>query len=523
MIKLPILEAHFQTPPPHPRADAEVLGIFQDVSSKHKKALSHQGPYEALIEKFRRNGCFTASHGTLSYLRFGGNDPVENVLFIGLGLPTEASEEKFRAAGGHAWQRLKQEKNKCVLIQADSFFGVKRLPANLSHSVLIRAFCEGLLLSAYEFNKYKSKGETSPSVSKIQILTHEKGLKQFLDKELPKLHALAEAVGVTRDWSNEPSNFGTPEYYAAEARKLAKQFGLRCTVLSEKEAQREKMGLFLGVGQGAEREGKIVVLEYNPPGTKNLKKGNPFKTIALIGKGITFDSGGISIKPSLKMEEMKHDMTGAATMMGAILLASRWQVPNRVIAVLAFTENMPDGNSIQPGNILKSRAGKTVEVINTDAEGRLILADAMDFAQDLKDTRGQKPDVLIDAATLTGAASIALGKHCCAILGNDDMLIETIRRAGEGCGERLWQLPLFDEYFEDLKSDYADMKNSANDSNGGTIRGAIFLKQFVRKGVLWAHLDIANTATHLGHLPYHPKKGASGAYVRTLAKFLADY
>ena len=350
-------------------------------------------------------------------------------------------------------------------------------------------------------------------------MTREKSLKAQLDTELSQVQATGEAVRVTRDWSNEPSNIGTPSYYAGEAKRLAQQFGLKCRILSEQEAKREKMGLFLGVGQGSVQENRLVVVEYSP---KNLKKspkenGKNGKTIALVGKGVTFDSGGISIKPSAKMEDMKHDMTGAATVMGAILLASQWKVPNRVIAVMAFVENMPDGEAIQPGNILTARNGKTVEVINTDAEGRLVLADALDFAQDFK------PDAVIDVATLTGAVSVALGKYCCGILGNDEELIGAIQRAGEAHGERIWQLPLFDEYFDDLKSDYADMKNSANDSNGGTIRGAMFLKQFIRKKTLWAHLDIASTAYNLGHSSYLPKKGASGAYVRTLARFVADF
>jgi leucyl aminopeptidase len=193
------------------------------------------------------------------------------------------------------------------------------------------------------------------------------------------------------------------------------------------------------------------------------------------------------------------------------------KVQNRIIAVMAFTENMPDGNAIQPGNVLTSRAGKTVEVINTDAEGRLILADVLDYAQDFK------PDAIIDVATLTGAVAIALGKFCCGILGNDEELIQSVRRAGEVNGERIWELPLYDEYFDDLRSDYADMRNSANDSYGGTIRGAAFLKQFIKKGMRWAHLDIAATANGVTHLSYIPKRGASGIYVRTLAQFAADF
>jgi leucyl aminopeptidase len=253
-------------------------------------------------------------------------------------------------------------------------------------------------------------------------------------------------------------------------------------------------------------------LEYIP-----TAKSENQKTIAFVGKGVTFDSGGISIKPSMRMEEMKHDMTGAATLMGVTLLAAKMKVPNRIVTILAFTENMPDGSAIQPGNVITSRAGKTVEIINTDAEGRLILADVLDYAHEFK------PDVIIDAATLTGAVSIALGKYCCGILGNDEGLIGAIRRCGNDTGERIWELPLFDDYFEDMRSETADMRNSCNDSYGGTIRGAIFLKQFIKKGQKWAHLDIAATAWGLTHLSYMPKRTASGLYVRTLARFAAEF
>lgn len=493
------------------KVETDLVCAFQDAG---KKAIAPKGPYSDLVEQLRKGTAFLAKPGSLQFIRFAGQDPAQNCLLIGMGQATELTEEKARVAGGNAWSKLLAEKCESAALHIDSLCSAKGLKTELTPVRLVRAFAEGLVLGAYQFNKYKTHKEAREAFtgpSKITFLTHDKTLKQLLDRELEEVEAIVEAVQVTRDWSNEPSNFGTPEYFSKQAQKLAKEYGLKCKVLSEKDAAREKMGLFLGVGQGAEREGKIVVLEYNPK-----RVSNP-KTLALVGKGITFDSGGISIKPSLKMEEMKHDMTGAATVMGAILLAARWQVPTHIIAIMAFTENMPDGNAIQPGNIITARSGKTVEIINTDAEGRLILADVLDYAQDFR------PDAIIDVATLTGAVSIALGKHCCGILGNDDELIEAIRRSGDLNGEKIWQLPLFDEYFDDLKSDTADMKNSANDSYGGTIRGAIFMKQFIKDGSKWAHLDIAATSHGLGHLSYYPKKGASGAYVRTLAQFARDF
>jgi leucyl aminopeptidase len=509
MWKLPFLEARTSITG---NIDTDVIGIFQDST---KKAIPPKGSYAGLAEKLRKTEAFKAKLGAIQFIRFTEKTSAENALFVGLGGVDELTEEKLRQAGGSVWAKLAAEKIEVAAIHVDSFFEVKggaKLASN--HARYVRAFAEGLILNAYQFNQHKTQAASKEDrlfPSKIIFVTHEKSLKLQLDQELSQVEAIGEAVRVTRDWSNQPSNYGYPVYFANEAKKLAQRHGLKCRVLTEQDAAREKMGLFLGVGQGAEREGRIVVVEYSPKASKGMK------TVALVGKGVTFDSGGISIKPSMRMEDMKHDMTGAATVMGAVLLAASWKVSNRVIGIMAFTENMPDGNAIQPGNVLTSRSGKTVEVINTDAEGRLVLADVLDFAQDLK------PDAIVDIATLTGAVSVALGKYCCAILGNDEGLMDSIRRAGEVNGERIWELPLYDEYFDDLKSDYADMKNSANDGNGGTIRGAIFLKQFIKKETQWAHLDIAATAWNLSHLSYYPKKGASGAYVRTLARFVADF
>jgi leucyl aminopeptidase len=491
--------------------DTDVLPVFQDSG---KKPIPPRAGYAPLVERLRKSDAFAARLGNTQYIRFAGKGLAENVLFIGMGGAADLTEERVRQAGGHTWAKLLAEKSKIAVIHVSALHEARGLKPELATLRIVRAFAEGLALSAYQFIKYKSKSPARDEYAgptKIVFATSDKALKAQIEPELERVRAIARAVRVTRDWSNEPSNHGTPEYFASESRRLAREYGLKCTVLGEKDAAREKMGLFLGVGFGAEREGKIVVLEYAPKGVKNPK------TVALVGKGVTFDSGGISIKPSMRMEDMKHDMTGAATVMGAALLAAAWEVPNRVVTIMAFTENMPDGAAIQPGNVLTSRSGKTVEIINTDAEGRLVLADVLDYAHDFK------PDAIINVATLTGAITVALGKLTCGLFGNDDSLIESIKRASDQNGERIWQMPLFDEYFEDMKSDTADMKNSANDGYGGAIRGAIFLKQFIKKGTQWAHLDIAGTATNQGHLPYYPRRGASGSFVRTLAKFAADY
>ena len=501
MTKLPTLDVLTST---GSGKDVDVVGVFQDPTGKKASAL--KGPYGKVLEKFKKTQVFSGSPGSVQFIRFGGRGSAESVVLVGLGKPAELTDEKLRSFGGNVWAKLKAEKVRTCAVHLDSLMSAE------SSLRTARAFAEGLVLSCYEFNHHKTKAPNADDYSgpsKIGFLTSDKNLRAALKGELVYVSAALEAMNVTRDWSNEPSNIGTPEYYAEESKKLAKKYGITCKILTESDALKEKMGLFIGVGQGAEREGRIVVLDYNPKGAQ--------KTICFVGKGVTFDSGGISIKPSLRMEDMKHDMTGAATIMGATLLAAKMKVPNRIITIMAFTENMPSGNAIQPGNILKARNGKTVEIINTDAEGRLILADILDYAQDFK------PDAVVNAATLTGAISVALGKQCCGIFGNDEILIDQIRRIGDASGERIWQLPLFDEYFDDMKSDYADMKNSCNDSNGGAIRGAIFLKQYIRKGTRWAHLDIAATANGLTQYSYLPKRGANGTYVRTLAQFAAEF
>jgi leucyl aminopeptidase len=515
---LPILEVK---PAPAKGADTDIIAVYQDAA---KKAIPPAGPYLATVGKFRKAEGFAARSGSIQAIPFAGKGGAKHVLFVGMGAAGELTEEKARTAGGHAFQKLLAEKSGSAVVRLDSLFSGKGLDRDLTETRLARAFAEGLLLGAYKYDKHKSAPKSDPKSkdkkskahgpARITFVLKDKMLAQQVAAELATVQATAEAMRVTRDWSNEPSNHGTPEYFASESKRLAKEYGLKCTILTEEDAAKEKMGLFLGVGQGSDVEGRIVVLQYTPKAAKGAAKP---KTIAFVGKGVTFDSGGISIKPSMKMEDMKHDMTGAATVMGGILLASKMKIQNRVIAIMAFTENMPSGNAIQPGNVLSSRAGKTVEIINTDAEGRLVLADVLDYAQDMK------PDAIIDVATLTGAVMVALGKMCCGILGNDEELIQAVRRAGEDNGERVWQLPLYDEYFDDLRSDYADMKNSANDPLGGTIRGAVFLKQFIKKGVRWAHLDIAATAWSVGHLSYIPKRGASGLFVRTLAKFASDF
>ncbi|MBN21801.1 MAG: leucyl aminopeptidase [Bdellovibrionaceae bacterium] len=469
---------------------------------KRKSKTQKMGRYEKLYQELVKTGGVeeSASH---NLVRLAGKDGARHVYFTNIG--NLKNPETLRALGAKVYHFLRSENLLHVRFQLGQ--GVIRSVSDL-HS--FRAFLEGMVLASYQFEK---KGKTAQKVKPI-LLTIEtqkasqKRMKQFVED----LEFVQQAVSLTRDWSNAPANLGTPSYYAKEAEKLAKELGVKVKILGESEAKKEKMNLFLGVGAGSQQEGKIVYLEYKPK-----KKSKKMKTIGLVGKGVTFDAGGISLKPSSKMEDMKHDMTGAATIMGAFYLAAKRKVNNRVIAVMGFTENMPSGSAIQPSNVLTARSGQTVEITNTDAEGRLVLGDLLDWIQEFK------PDVLLDAATLTGAVGVALGKQCAAILGNQQKWISQVIKSSESVQERLWQLPLYPEYFEDMKSEVADFKNSVNNSLGGTIRGAAFLQQFVKAETPWVHLDIALMSWDVANLAYCPNKGASGLYVRSIAHLVENY
>ncbi len=316
--------------------------------------------------------------------------------------------------------------------------------------------------------------------------------------------AICRGVCLARDLVNEPGNVKSPEFLAEQARRIAGEVGLKCTVLGLAELAQEGFGALLGVAQGSVREPRLIALEYRG-GSSDAQP------VALIGKGVVFDAGGISLKPAEKMDEMKMDMAGAATVLGTILSAALMKLPVNLVGIIPAVENLPSGSAIRPGDILTSLSGRTIEVLNTDAEGRLILADALTFAQRFQ------PRVVIDLATLTGACIIALGHHATAILGSHEGLIRQLIRAGEKSGERLWQLPLWEDYAGQLKSEIADVKNIGG-RPAGTITAAAFLQKFAGE-TAWAHLDIAGTAWEDKGRPYTPR-GGTGVGVRLLLDYL---
>jgi leucyl aminopeptidase len=370
---------------------------------------------------------------------------------------------------------------------------------------------EGAVLASHRSDAWRTRREDErPPVSRTTLLVERTGDLAAAREAAEIGVVLAECQNLSRRLSNEPPNVLTPETLAKEARKVAAEAGLSCRVLDVAEMRRRKMGALLGVGQGSQHPPRLIVLEHKP------KRGRTRPTVCLVGKGITFDSGGISIKPAGGMHEMKHDMSGAATVVGALRAAALLDLPLHLVGVLAAAENMPGGEAYRPGDILTTMSGLTVEIQNTDAEGRLVLCDALHYARTT-----WEPAAIIDLATLTGACVVALGSWTCGLFGNHEGLVDAIRRAGDAAGERAWPMPLLDEHREQMKSPVADLKNVSGSRDAGACTAAAFLSRFVGD-LPWAHLDIAGTAYTSKPGPCQPY-GATGFGVRLLVQLLQEW
>jgi leucyl aminopeptidase len=379
----------------------------------------------------------------------------------------------------------------------------KRLAIALPDGDLVRAATEGCVYGSYEQPKYKSD-DSNPPLEEILIVAPSADSAAFDAGRI-----VGESVNLTRRLVDTPANDLGPVEFAEMAESMGKAAGLEVEVLDESALEALGAGSLLSVARGSARPPRLVRLAWNPsdvPGDSHL---------FLVGKGVTFDTGGLSLKPAKSMEKMKYDMAGAATMLGAITAIARLGIRQRVSCLLGLVENMPSGSATRPGDIVQAMNGKTIEVINTDAEGRLVLADALTHAVRLGATH------LIDAATLTGAVSVALGSVNIGLLGNDNSLSDYLKAIGRTIGEHFWPLPMNDEYLEPMKGDLSDLRNAGNDRKAGTITAAKFLEQFV-DGTPWVHLDIAGTANLDKGLPNAPK-GASGIAVRTLVRAVENW
>ncbi len=456
---------------------------------------------EGLISSYLHSGDLTGTAGEVQSLPTNGV-VAGRLIFVGLGSDRELDAEGLRQAGGRALNALGRAKAKRAAVLVPS---LRRVGAD----AVGQALAEGLILGAYRFDKYKTIDEPHPELESCELIPADERQSTPIRRGARLGEVVATSTNLARDLSNEPGSVHTPAWMADQARKLARETDLRVRVLAEAELKKEKMGAILAVGRGSAHPPRLIVLEHGP---RRASTRRP--TIALVGKGITFDSGGISIKPAASMNEMKHDMSGGAAVLGAMRAIALLKLPLRVVGIVAAAQNMPDGEAYLPGDIVTSASGKTIEVLNTDAEGRVVLADALHYAS------RYEPNAVVDLATLTGACVVALGSACCGLMGNDDKLVAKVRAAGERSHERAWPLPLWEEHRKQVKGVVGDIKNTAGREAGSSTAGA-FLSHFV-EDTPWVHLDIAGTAWTNKDEPYCVK-GATGFGVRLLVELLQTW
>jgi len=440
-------------------------------------------------EEFDRKLGKTYSTATLGKAKY------DRLLIVGLGEKKDFEPDFVRRAAGSAVRYCKSIK--CP----DLSILLPKIPKIAARSAA-QFITEGAVLANYKFMELKTKKEEYFDVKNASIITSDKAAEEGVKTGV----ILAEAQNYTREVNEYPANIMTPRKVAEYAKQLAKKNkNLSVTVFDEKAMKKKGMNAFLGVARGSTEPPRLVIIEYN----KSRKK---LPLYGLVGKGITFDSGGISIKPSKNMHEMKYDKSGSIVVLGAMKAISELNLPIRAIAALALTENMPDGNAQKPGDIVKAYGGKTIEVLNTDAEGRLVLADSLAYVSE------KNPEAIIDVATLTGAVVVALGKHAAGLFSNDEKLARLFEESGKRTHERVWKMPIWKEYSEMMKSDFADIKNISGTGQAGSITAAVFLKEFVGDS-RWVHLDIAGVMDITNSHPYL-EKGASGTGVRLIVEAL---
>jgi len=480
------------------RTACVVVGVFESrrLSTQAKAIDSVSKKY---LSNLIRRGDMDGKRGQMLLLHNVPGMISDRVMLIGCGKEREIDDHAYRTIIANSVKALNDTGSMdCVsyltelsIKSRDNHWKVKQAVMTTEHVL-------------YQFDELKSKKkETRRTLRKITFTVPTRRELAQADEALLEGKSVANGIKLTRDLANRPSNVCTPTYLAKQAQDLAKQYeSLVVTVLEETDMKKLGMGSLLSVSQGSEEPAKLITIEY-----KGDKKAN--KPIVLVGKGVTFDTGGISIKPAPAMDEMKYDMCGAASVIGTLATVAEMKLPVNVVGVVPATENMPSGSATKPGDIFTSMSGQTIEVLNTDAEGRLILCDALTYSEKFN------PAVIIDIATLTGACVVALGKHATGLLSNHNPLAKDLINAGEEAGDKAWQLPLWDEYQQQLNSNFADMANIGG-RDAGTITAACFLSRFAKK-YNWAHLDIAGTAWLSGG-----EKGATGRPVPLLTQYIIN-
>lgn len=476
--------------------DAVIVYIYEGEATLPAAAAAADKALDEAIAGLIKNGDIKGKLGEVTVIHSLGKIPAKRLVVLGLGKKQELTVDKVRGAIGDACRKLRRTGAKKVVtpvLGADSVLDV---------SELAQALAEGATLGLYEFRRHITKEPDYPGIDELVIITEDKGKIAELQSGIDAGIIMGQAGCLARDMENEPGNAMTPSDMAAAALKVASETGIEVTVYDKDWMEEKGMGGLLGVAQGSQQPPKFIVLQYSGGGDKN---------VGLVGKGLTFDSGGISIKPSDRMGEMKADMSGGAVVIAAMSAIARLKPAINVTGIVPATENMPSGTALKPGDVLRSMNGKTVEVANTDAEGRLILADALCYANELK------LSPVVDVATLTGACMVALGDVCSGVFTNNQGTADKLLAASEKSGEKMWQMPMYEEYKEQIKSDVADIKNVGG-RWGGAITAAHFLGEFIGD-TPWVHIDIAGTMLSEKDKGYMVK-GASGVPARTLINWV---
>ena len=480
-------------------ASAIIVNFFEDMEHLDDDTANIDKALNGAISELISQGEIKGKLNEITVIHSLGKLPAARVVVVGLGKQPELSQDKVRGAMAETCRLLRQKGSESIATIAQGA-GM----AGISVEGTAQAITEGALLGLYCFRRHITKEAEHGEIRELTVVGANKTELPGLELGSDRGRVLAEATNLARDMVNEPANYMTPAVMAEQAKRLAESYGLELSVLERAEMQELGMGALLGVAQGSREPPKFIVLHYRGRNTTETE-------VALVGKGITFDSGGISIKLSEKMGEMKGDMAGGAAVMSAMSAIAQLKLKINLMAVIPATENLPDGNALKPGDILTAMGGKTIEIISTDAEGRLILADALGYVKKL----GVK--FIVDVATLTGACRVALGDVCTGAFGNNQELIDKVIAAGAEAGELTWQMPMFEQYKEQNKSDVADIKNTGG-KYGGAITAAQFLAEFVGD-TPWVHLDIAGTSLSDKEQNYLVK-GATGVPVRTLVNLV---
>lgn len=489
------------------RADVAAAFVFEDKELFEKKTQAIDRTTGKSLHNLLQSKDFRGKEGEVGIVYRGNESKSPRLMLVGLGEHKKITLEKLRRAAASAAKRAKGMKLRTLALEIPDFTALQE-EMKAPYPLVVQALCEGAALSIYEFDKYRSKDKEKNTRKFEEVILFSNAVRSTHEarRTVNEAQVLCEEVYVARDLENAPSNEIYPESLAQAAKRAARRYRFKTSVFDRRRIQKLGMGGVLAVSQGSSKPPRFIVMEYG--------RRRRDKTVVLVGKGVTFDSGGISLKPSENMSEMKMDMSGAAAVVATFRAAARLKLPVHLIGLIPAVENMPSGTATKPGDIVRHFNGKTSEVDNTDAEGRLILADALGYAEKFK------PAAVIDLATLTGACVVALGHHATGIMGNDETLIEKLKSAGEKTYERVWPLPLYDEYEKQIKSEVADVKNVGG-RGAGAITAAWFLKKFVGK-YSWVHLDIAGTAILEEAQDYAPK-GGSGVGVRLLVEFLRDW